>query len=159
MTTAALIDLQPLLCGDTLVLRPLLASDLNALGDAASDPLIWEQHPSPLRYQRHVFEKEFFAGALASGSAFVIQEKTSGRIIGSSRFYDWDPAHQEIAIGFTFLVRDHWGGRTNLELKTLMLNHAFQWAKRVWFHIGKHNWRSRRGTEKIGARFSHEENR
>lgn len=159
MNTTAPIDLQPLLHGDTIVLRPLLASDLDALCEAASDPLIWEQHPSPLRYQRKVFEKEFFAGALASGSAFVIQEKQSGRIIGSSRFYDWDPEHQEMAIGFTFLIRDHWGGSTNLELKTLMLDHAFQWAKRVWFHIGKHNWRSRKGTEKIGARFSHEDSR
>jgi RimJ/RimL family protein N-acetyltransferase len=159
MAASDTFDFQPKLIGDTLVLRPLLASDLDGLCMAAADPFIWEQHPSPQRYQREIFEKEFFSGALASGSAFVIEERNTGRIIGSSRYYDWQPDTQEIAVGFTFLIRDHWGGNTNSELKSLMLQHAFQWANRVWFHIGKNNWRSRKGTEKIGARFSHENKR
>ena len=150
------IDLQPLLEGETLRVRPLLPDDLDALHAAASDPLIWDQHPSPLRYQRPVFEKEFFAGALASGSAFVVIDKASGKIIGSSRYYDWDPQKREIAIGFTFLARSHWGGGTNGELKRLMLEHAFRSADVVWFHIGRSNWRSRKAVEKIGARLSHE---
>jgi len=149
-------EFQPVLSGSTLLLRPLQADDLSALYLAASDPLIWEQHPSPLRYQRQRFEREFFEDALSSGSAFVITEKPTARVIGSSRFYDWDPDKREIAIGFTFLTRDHWGGITNKELKQLMLEHAFKNADRVWFHIGRSNWRSRKGTEKIGARFSHD---
>ncbi len=149
-------DLQPTLTGSTISLRPLQAEDFEALYLAASDPLIWEQHPSPLRYQRDVFEKEFFSGALASGSAFVVFENESGQIIGSSRFYDWDPVQKEVAIGFTFLTRAHWGGVSNQQKKKLMLDHAWQWAERVWFHIGRHNWRSRKAVEKIGVRFSHD---
>ncbi len=138
-------------------LRPLRAEDFEGLYAAASDPLIWEQHPEPLRYQRPVFESGFFAGALASGGAFVVMENASDKVIGSSRYYDWNPSQKEVAIGFTFLVRSHWGGSTNRELKHLMLNHAFRWAKVVWFHIGKNNWRSRKALEKIGGKFSHEE--
>ena len=77
-------------------------------------------------------------------------------MIGSSRYYEWDPARREVAIGYTFLATSHWGGAVNRELKTLMLDHAFRWAKTVWFHIGSDNLRSRKATEKIGARLSHE---
>lgn len=150
------IDLQPTLEGEKLLVRPLRAEDFDALYAAASDPLIWEQHPSPLRYQRPVFENEFFQGALASGSAVVVIDKVTGKIIGSSRYYDWDPLKREIAIGFTFLAHSHWGDGSNRELKRLMLEHAFRSAGVVWFHIGRTNWRSRKAVEKIGARLSHE---
>jgi N-acetyltransferase len=115
-----------------------------------------DDYPSPLRYQRAVFEKEIFTGALASGSAFIVFENDTGKVIGSSRFYDWDPVHREVAIGFSFLARSHWGGNTNQQKKQLMLNHAWQYAQRVWLHIGRDNWRSRKAAEKIGASFSHD---
>ena len=60
-----------------------------------------------------------------------------------------------MAIGFTFLARDYWGGQTNREMKSLMLCHAFCWAKVVWFHVGLNNLRSRKAVEKIGGVFSH----
>ena len=157
MSQASPFDFQPTLAGETISLRPLKAEDFEALYAAASDPLIWEQHPEPTRYQRQVFERGFFAGALASGSAFVVIDNASAHIIGSSRYYDWNPAEREVAVGFTFLARSHWGGGTNREMKQLMLSHAFRWAKVVWFHVGANNWRSRKAMEKIGGRFSHEE--
>lgn len=141
-------NFQPVLEGPTIMLRPLNADDFEGLYLAASDPLVWELHPEPTRYQRDVFAKSFFAGALSSGSAFVVIDKASGQIIGSSRYYDWYAEKAEVAVGFTFLARSHWGGTTNREMKRLMLTHAFQWAKLVWFHIGTDNWRSRRAAEK-----------
>jgi len=66
MNQTSSFDLQPTLIGKAISLRPLRAEDFEALYAAASDPLIWEQHPEPLRYQRPVFEG-FFASALASG--------------------------------------------------------------------------------------------
>lgn len=149
------VDLQPTLVGESLLLRPLEPADFEPLYAVASDPLIWEQHPEPTRYQRAVFEG-FFAGALASRGAFAVLQRDGGAIIGSSRYYDWDEAKREVAIGFTFLGRDHWGGAANGEMKRLMLDHAFRWADTVWFHVGKYNRRSRKAMEKIGARYSHE---
>lgn len=148
-------DFQPTLVGPTMSLRPLRADDLEALHAAAADPLIWEQHPEPTRYQREVFERGFFSSALASGSSLVALENASGRLIGSSRYYEWDAASREVAIGFTFLARDHWGGSTNGEMKRLMLDHAFRWARVVWLHVGANNLRSRKAAEKIGAKLSH----
>lgn len=149
-------DQQPTLRGATLLLRPLCAADFDALYAVAADPLVWAQHPEPLRYQRDVFARNFFAGALASGSALVVIDTASGAVIGSSRYYDLDPARREVAIGYTFLARSHWGGASNREMKRLMLDHAFRWAEVVWFHVGSNNLRSRKAVEKIGARLDHE---
>ncbi len=150
-------NFQPTLVGDIISLRPLRADDFEALYQAASDPLIWAQHPEPTRYQRDVFERSFFKSALASGSAFVVVENATGKLVGSTRYYEWDAERAEVAIGYTFIARSHWGGTTNREMKKLMLDHAFQWAKVVWLHIGTDNWRSRKAAEKIGAVFTHEE--
>jgi len=155
MNAAPDFDLQPTLIGETIFLRPLQAGDFEPLYAAASDPAIWEQHPEPLRYQRAVFAG-FFASALASGGALLAIEKHSGAVIGSSRYYDWNPEAREVTIGYTFLTRKHWGGSTNREMKQLMLGHAFLFAKAVWFHIGSDNRRSRKAMEKIGGQLSHE---
>ena len=149
-------ELQPTLVGKTITLRPIVHGDAEDLYRAASDPLIWKLHPDPLRYQREVFQRNFLEGALASKSAFVVLENASQQIIGSSRFYNLEEKNREIAIGFTFLVRKHWGGATNVEMKSLMLKHAFRYVDTAWFHVGLQNWRSRRAMEKIGGTFMHE---
>lgn len=149
-----MIDLQPVLHGPTLTLRPMQADDFETLYAAASDPLIWEQNPQPTRYQRDVFRTVFDSG-IASKGALVVIERASGTTIGTSRYYEWLPETREIAIGYTFLARSHWGGTANAELKKLMLDHIFQWADTVWFHIGADNWRSRKAMEKIGGVLSH----
>ena len=148
------INLQPTLIGSTLLLRPLQAADFAALHLATADPMIWEQHPEPTRYQAEVFRR-FFDGGLQSKSAFLVIDKRSGSVIGSSRYYEWNQSAREIAIGYTFLVRSHWGGSCNREMKQLMLEHIFQWAATVWFHIGAQNWRSRKALEKLGGVLSH----
>src|SRR5207244_1753593 len=84
-------NLQPTLTGQLLELRPLRPDDFDALFAAASDPLIWEQHPESDSYNR--------------------------------------------------------------ELKSLMLDHAFQFVDRVLFVVGENNVRSQKALEKIGARF------
>ena len=157
MHDPAVFDFTPTLHGDTISLRPLTPEDFEAVHAAASDPLIWEQHPFPLRYRRDVFESSFWASAIESEGALVIVDNASGQVVGSSRFYEWNPEKREVAIGFTFLSRSHWGGATNRELKRLMLDHAFRWAGTVWFHVGSSNLRSRKAMEKIGGVFSHEE--
>lgn len=153
------IDLQPRLFGDAISLRPLDATDFEELYQIASDPQIWASHPDSERYRRDVFKARYFEGALASRGALAIQETDSGRLIGSSRYYEWNPDAKAIAVGFTFLERKHWGKGTNRELKQLMLVHIFQWVDTVWFHVGKINLRSRRAVEKLGATLCHEQER
>jgi len=144
-------DLQPTLRGSLIELRPLRLDDYDALFQAASDPLIWAQHPENDRYQPEVFRK-FFELAMASKGALVVIDLQSGRIIGSSRYWDYSPERSDVEIGWTFLERAFWGGQYNRELKSLMLNHAFGFVDRVLFVVGETNLRSQKALEKIGAR-------
>jgi N-acetyltransferase len=143
-------DLQPHLKGELIELRPLAPEDWDNLFAVASDPLIWEQHPESDRYKEDVF-RVFFREARESGGAFVVIDTKNQRIIGSTRFYGYDPAKSEIEIGWTFLARKYWGGRYNREMKELLLNHAFEFVENVVFFVGEKNFRSQRATEKIGA--------
>jgi RimJ/RimL family protein N-acetyltransferase len=145
------MDRQPVLEGERLLLRPLRQDDWDALYAVACDPLIWEVHPAPDRWQKQVF-RAFFADALAQGGALVVIDKQSDAIIGSSRMQDHDPANGgSVEIGWTFLARSHWGGSYNHEMKRLMLAHALDFVERVMFRVGESNWRSRRAMEKIGG--------
>ncbi|MFM7672405.1 MAG: GNAT family N-acetyltransferase [Bacteroidota bacterium] len=144
------MNLQPTHLRNELVqLNPLQEGDLDRLYAVASDPLIWEQHPNPTRYQRPAFET-YFNGAMESGGAFLILDQL-GDVIGCTRFYDHVPAIKEIKIGYTFFARSCWGGPFNRCVKRLMLAYAFGYVDRVIFHVGKNNLRSRKAMEKIGA--------
>jgi len=146
----AVFDLQPVLVGTLLTCRPLRRDDCDSLYQIAADPLIWEQHPQPTRYQRPVFE-QYFEGAMRSGGALAVLHRTTGEPIGCSRYYDLAADRSQIIIGYTFLARKYWGGEYNRELKQLMLAHAFRFVDTVVFEIGVSNHRSRRAIEKIGA--------
>ncbi len=143
-------DLQPVLQGKLLALRPLREEDFPGIYAAASDPLIWEQHPANDRHKEDVFE-ELFRESLASGGALVAIDSLTGKIVGWSRFHGYVEEKSEIEIGWTFLARSHWGGSYNREMKQLMLRHAFRFVKSVVFLVGPQNMRSRKAVEKIGG--------
>ncbi len=80
-------DLQPVLQGELLGLRPLRPKDFHDLYAMASDPLIWEQHPVKDRYQEKVF-KSFFREAMESGGTLIaidIREWPNHRIVALPR--------------------------------------------------------------------------
>ena len=148
------MDRQPMLEGERLLLRPLREDDWDALFAVASDPLVWELHPAHDRWQEPVFRK-FFAEALAQEGALVAIDKANNAVVGSSRFWAYDPADGgSVEIGWSVLARSHWGGEANREMKRLMLAHALAAVERVWFRVGDTNWRSRRAMEKIGGRLT-----
>ena len=150
MVAAVPFELQPSLKGALLELRPLRADDFRDLYAAASDPLIWQQHPVKDRYREEVF-RAFFRESLESGGALIAVDNKTGRVIGSSRFHGYDAEKSEIEIGWTFLARSHWGGVFNGEMKQLMLRHAFRFVSSVIFLVGPENLRSQRAVEKIGG--------
>lgn len=144
------MNLQPILGNKLVTLYPLKLSDFEALYAVASDPHIWVQHPNPDRYKREVFET-YFKGALESGGAFLISDNITGKVIGCTRFYDYDAQKSQVLIGYTFLARDHWGTTYNKATKSLMLDHAFKFIDNVIFHIGALNKRSQIAIERLGA--------
>lgn len=145
-----LFNLQPTLQNEWVLMRPLKEDDFEELYKVASDPLIWEQHPSKTRYQRDVFQN-YFKGAMESGGAFAVCDNKTGEMIGSSRLYDYNEQNNSILIGYTFIARHCWGGNYNRSMKKLMLDYAFRFVDKVVFHVGENNLRSRKAMEKLGG--------
>lgn len=143
-------SIQPILENETIKLFPLQEEDFERLYTVASDPLVWEQHPNKNRYERAVFQN-FFGGAMLSQGAFLILDKATDEVMGSTRFYDYDEKDNSIFIGYTFYGRKFWGGQYNPQVKKLMLDYIFQFVDVVKFHVGAENWRSRKAMEKLGA--------
>lgn len=141
---------QPTLTSETLLLRPLVATDWDAIFAAASDPLIWALHPVHDRYTEASF-RPYFATQLAGGGTLIIVDRHSSDVIGWSTYGNHSAERSRVEIGWTFLIRAHWGTSTNRDMKHLMLAHAFDHVDTVTFRIGPDNLRSRRAIEKIGG--------
>ncbi|MCL9809571.1 GNAT family N-acetyltransferase [Flavobacterium luminosum] len=134
----------------TVQLVPLAETDFEDLYACASDPEVWEQHPNKDRYKRDVFEV-FFKGALESGGAFKIVALDSDKVVGSTRFYDYNPKDKSVLIGYTFYAKAYWGKGLNPMVKRLMLDYAFRFVDTVYFHVGSQNKRSQIAMERLDA--------
>lgn len=147
---AVSINFQPILRNNKVIAEPLKDADFESLFAAASDMLIWEQHPNKNRYQRQQFEN-YFKGAMESGGAFLVKDAGTNEVIGSSRYSDYDTVKGVVSIGYTFFIRSCWGKGYNYALKKLMLDHIFQQVDTVQFYIGAVNKRSQISIERLGA--------
>lgn len=143
-------NLQSPLENERMKLVPLQEQDFEALYAVAADPQIWEQHPNKDRWKKEVF-RTFFDGALQSKGAFKILDKITGNLVGSTRFYDYDEKNKTVLIGYTFYATAYWGKGINQAVKKLMLDYAFQFVDRVYFHIGAQNLRSQIAITRVGA--------
>ncbi len=143
-------NIQPTLENEVAILYPLQEKDFEDLYAAASNPKIWEQHPNKDRWKREIF-KTFFEGAIHSEGAFKIVDKVTGKIMGSTRYYDFNEQENSIFIGYTFYAVEYWGKGINNSVKALMLDYIFQFVSKVNFHIGAENTRSQIAIERIGA--------
>ncbi len=143
--------LQPdFLHNDLVKLVPLQESDFEKLFAIGSNPKVWEQHPNPNRFKLEDFTN-YFKGAIESKGAFIVLDAKTNEAVGCSRFYNYDENENSILIGYTFVATKFWGSGYNRSMKKLMLDYAFQFVDRVYFHIGAFNLRSQKAIEKIGA--------
>ena len=92
----------------------------------------------------------------ASGSAlpFVTVEKSSGQVVGGTRFLHIVPEHRRLEIGSTWIAKPWNRTAINTEAKFLMLEHAFErlGCIRVEFMADALNERSRNPILRIGAK-------
>ncbi|WP_306805918.1 GNAT family protein [Caballeronia sp. BR00000012568055] len=150
------IDLQPVLTGERVELRPLQRDDAPALLQAAADGELWNLRvtvvPGPDTVDRYIDT------ALAGRDAgtvmpFVIVARETGRVVGSTRFWKIDRVHRKQEIGHTWLGVSTQRTGINLEAKYLLLAHAFDVMQcvRVQFTTDELNEKSRAAILGIGA--------
>jgi RimJ/RimL family protein N-acetyltransferase len=87
--------------------------------------------------------------------AFATIDRSTGRVVGSTRYMNIEPGHRRLEIGYTWLAPAAQKTAINSEAKLLMLQHAFDrlGAIRVEFKTDALNEASRRALLGIGAQF------
>lgn len=135
---------------DLVRLIPLREENFERLFAVGNDKTIWEQHPDVNRYTREGFTK-YFEHLMTGNIAYFIVDKVTGQPIGATSFYQYNEDQKSVAIGYTFLAKAYWGGVYNSSVKSLMLDHAFQFVDKVVFHVRDKNYRSQVALAKIGA--------
>jgi RimJ/RimL family protein N-acetyltransferase len=85
---------------------------------------------------------------------FALIEKSSGRVIGSTRYANIERVHHRLEIGWTWVARRWQRTAMNTEAKYLLLRHAFERLKciRIELKTDSLNDRSRAAILRIGAR-------
>ena len=151
------MELEPVtLAGRHVRLVPLTLEHVPALWEAGNDPDIWRwtlnQPASEADMRRYV--ESALAGQAAGGSLpFATLQAATGRVIGSTRYHNWEPPHPRVEIGYTWIARPWQRTPTNTEAKYLMLCHAFETlgVVRVELRTDALNARSRAAILRIGA--------
>jgi RimJ/RimL family protein N-acetyltransferase len=151
------VDIQPVVLeGEHVTIVPMDESHTEGLFEAGHFDEIWAYMPMQVATLDDA--RRLVAGALeakAKGTEFpwVIIEKQTGRIVGSSRFLDIDRANRNLEIGWTWLTPSLWRSPVNTECKYLLLRHCFETLGtiRVCLKTDLRNERSQRAMERIGC--------
>ena len=87
--------------------------------------------------------------------AFAVIDTRDDTLVGTTSYYDIDPANRATAIGYTFYSKRVQGTAVNPEAKLLLLQHAFEVAGtvRVVWHTDERNAQSRAAILKLGTSF------
>ncbi|HDR9207120.1 TPA: GNAT family N-acetyltransferase [Burkholderia vietnamiensis] len=157
MTDTSSLPAQPTLTGERIVLRPLAASDRQALLDAAADGELWNLKVTVVPDERTVdayLDTALQGRAAGTVMPFAIVERASGRVIGSTRFWKIDRNNRKLEIGHTWLSASAQRTRANTEAKWLLLAYAFDTLQcvRVQFTTDELNEKSRAAILRLGAK-------
>lgn len=142
--------------GREVSLVPLSLDHVEALSVVGVDPSIWQWTPVRVagRSDMEAFVREALEEQRAGlAFAFAIVLRTTGAVIGSTRFMNLAESHRRVEIGGTWITPAWQRSRVNTESKYLLLRHAFDdWhCRRVEFKTHVHNERSRAALRRIGA--------
>ncbi|UVE68803.1 GNAT family N-acetyltransferase [Burkholderia pyrrocinia] len=157
MTDASPSIEQPTLAGERIELRPLEASDRQALLDAAADGQLWNLKvtvvPSAETIDAYI-DTALQGRATGTVMPFAIVDRASGRVIGSTRFWKIDRKNRKLEIGHTWLGESAQRTRANTEAKWLLLTYAFDTLHcvRVQFTTDELNEKSRAAILRLGAK-------
>lgn len=138
-------------------LEPLTADHAVGLEAAARDGELWNLRitsvPAP-------GETAAYVAAALKGQGdghmlpFVVIDKASGQVIGTSRYHDIVPAVERLEIGYTWYARRFQRTHVNTTAKLLLMTHAFETlgAKLVGWRTDNYNFASQRAIERLGAK-------
>ncbi|MFG3452586.1 GNAT family N-acetyltransferase [Stutzerimonas stutzeri] len=133
-----------------LRLDPLAETDIPALVELAMgnrDELVYLNGPLRPDWYRFALAEQ------RENRAVVFTLRMADRIVGTTRFADFNPLLPAAELGWTWLDRAEHGSGLNTSIKHLLLRHAFEdWQLvRLQLKTAASNLRSQRAIEKLGA--------
>jgi len=142
---------------DDVMLRPLELSDLEAyIAFAETEPETWIYSLVAAHGKENM--TAYVNQALKDREqeksySFTVIDKSTGRIIGSTRFYDINLAFGYTQLGYTWYGKAYRGTGVNRQCKFLLLQFAFEdlGLERVEFRADASNARSIAAMKKIGC--------
>lgn len=151
------MNLEPIVLeGRHVRLVPMTREHVPELWEAGRDPDLWRLTMAQVHSEddmRRYVEAALTAQAAGTTLPFVTTEAATGRVIGSTRFGNVEPAHRRVEIGWTWIAPAWQRTAINTEAKYLMMRHAFErlGCLRVELKTDALNERSRRAIGRIGA--------
>jgi len=148
---------QVVLKGNTVELHPLQAEHAAQLVQAAQDGELWNMKvtviPGPDTADAYV-GKALDGRTAGTVMPFVIVQRETGQIVGSTRFWKIDRSNRKLEIGHTWLGQSVQRSGLNTEMKFLLLSYAFEVMNcvRVQFTTDELNEKSRAAILRIGAK-------
>ncbi len=137
-------------------LDPMRADHLDALVEAGRFDELWQWTVAKATDRGSM--ESYMNAALEDAAAgtsipFVTVDKSSGRVIGSTRFGNIDRYNRRTEIGWTWITPEFQRTHVNSEAKYLMLTHAFEvWeCVRVELKTDALNTKSRAAMLRIGC--------
>jgi RimJ/RimL family protein N-acetyltransferase len=158
MTTPSPLVVEPVtLEGQHVRLEPLSLDHHAALCAVGLDEALWRWTTSlvltPDDMQTYI-QTALQEQAEGRALPFTTIDKTSGRVVGSTRYGNIDRSNRRVEIGWTWIGRQWQRTHVNTEAKYLMLKHAFEvlGCIRVELKTDSLNEKSRSAILRIGAK-------
>jgi N-acetyltransferase len=152
------MDISPVILeGQYVRLEPLSQAHEESLIAAANDGELWNSTvtivPSRASMAAYI-ATALDAQAQGRELPFVIVGKSTGQVVGSTRFYRIEREHRRVVIGYTWLAASAQRTGVNTEAKLLLLTHAFERLRciRVEFTTDVLNEQSRTAILRLGAK-------
>jgi RimJ/RimL family protein N-acetyltransferase len=145
-----------ILRGNIVRLEPLTEKHIDALSEVAYHPDLWQYTMTHISNRAELETYVHAALAVAAhgtGLPFVTVLQSENRVIGSTRFANYDRESRRVEIGWTWVAPPWQRSGANVEAKLLMMTHAFEelGCHRVEFKTDVLNQKSRTALQGIGA--------
>jgi N-acetyltransferase len=152
------VELSPIILeGQHVRLEPLTLAHEEPLNLAAADGELWNSKVTVVPTRETM--NEYIQAALDGQSqnrelAFAIVSKSTGTVVGTTRFYGIEHEYRTVEIGYTWIAKSAQRTPVNTEAKLLLLTHAFEkWqCIRVQLITDVLNQQSRAAIQRLGAK-------
>jgi RimJ/RimL family protein N-acetyltransferase len=142
--------------GYGLRVSPLGLEHEAGLQAAAADGALWTIRvtsvPEPENTHKYI-EDALAMREAGNRFAFVVQDATSGKVLGCSSYHDILPAVKRVEIGYTWYAQSVQRTHVNTACKLLLMTHAFETlgCHVVGWRTDNFNFASQAAIERLGA--------